>query len=127
MRAKASGICFQDYYFCSGSNTATQLLIKDNLFHSARFGSLTWSSLCSLALMNCGYSTRIHQSPYPHPLTCNRNRNLAISTAPTKARSREPAYSQALIKIKSKSIGMGQDKRLKQADSQMLMVDGVWS
>jgi len=54
-------------------------------------------------------------------LSSYRNRKLEISTAPTKAKSREPAYSQALIQNKIKI------QRVRQADSQTAMVDGVWS
>ena len=53
-------------------------------------------------------------------------RKLEISTAPTEAKSRESAYSQALNqdKIDRQRVKI---KRVRQADSQTAMVDGVWS
>jgi len=56
----------------------------------------------------------------------NRSHKLKISTAPAKARSREPAYSPALNrnKIERQRVTI---QRIRQANSQMAMVDGVWS
>jgi len=45
---------------------------------------------------------------------------------PTKAKSREPVYSQALIQKQNRQAA-GQIQRVRQADSQTVMVDGVWS
>jgi len=50
-----------------------------------------------------------------------------ISTAPIKAKSQEPAYSQALIQNKINRQQVRSRESGRQADSQMAMVDGVWS
>jgi len=54
------------------------------------------------------------------------DRKVKISAVPTKTKSWEPAYSQAL---NQKKIDRQEEKiqRVRQADSQTAMVDGVWS
>jgi len=51
---------------------------------------------------------------------------LKISKVPSKAKSQKPAYSQALIQNKIDRHGF-KIWRFREADSQMAMVDDVWS
>src|SRR6218665_2905770 len=58
-----------------------------------------------------------------------RNRILIVNSRFLQRLQKRSSGNQLIHRrlSKSKSIGRGQNKRLKQADSQMLMVDGVWS
>jgi len=70
--------------------------------------------------------SKIADSVIPEIISEQSARKLEISTALTKAKSREPAYSQAL---NQNNIARQRVKiqRVRQADSQTVVVDGVSS